>query len=246
MSGHSKWHNIQAKKGKTDAARGAMFTKLGREIAVAAKNNPNPDTNSKLADVIAKAKAANMPNETIKRSIAKAAGELGDKDFKELTYEGYGVGGAAVIVKTLTDNVNRTAGDVRSAMTKCGGQLGNTGCVSYMFDNKGVLVIERTVNLDEDTMMEYCLECEAEDYTVEDDLYEVYTSPENWSAARQYFESKGVTFLEAEIKMIPQNYITLDGEKLEQFIKMLDKLNELDDVQDVYHNVELPEEDEED
>lgn len=245
MSGHSKWHNIQAKKGKTDAARGAMFTKLGREIAVAAKNNPNPETNSKLADVIAKAKAANMPNDTIKRSIAKAAGELAGKEYKELTYEGYGVGGAAVIVKTLTDNVNRTAGDVRSAMTKCGGQMGNTGCVSYMFDNKGVFVIERTVSLDEDTMMEYCLEAEAEDYTVEEDVYEVYTTPEKWSAARQYFEGKGVTFLEAEIKMIPQNYITLDGEKLEQFTKMLDRLNELDDVQDVYHNVDLPEDEEE-
>ena len=245
MSGHSKWHNIQAKKGKTDAARGAAFTKLGREIAVAAKGNPNPETNSKLADVIAKAKAANMPNDTIKRSIAKAAGELAGKDYKELTYEGYGAGGAAVIIKTLTDNVNRTAGDVRSAMSKCGGQMGNSGCVSYMFDDKGVLVIERTVSLDEDTMMEYCLEAEAEDYVAEEDVYEVYTTPENWSAARKYFEGKGVTFLEAEIKMIPQNYITLEGEKLEQFMRMLDKLNELDDVQDVYHNVELPEEEEE-
>ncbi len=245
MSGHSKWHNIQAKKGKTDAARAAVFTKIGRELAVAAKGNPNPDTNSKLADVIAKAKAANMPNDNIKRSIAKAAGELGDKDYKELTYEGYGVGGAAVIIKTLTENNNRTAADVRSAMSKCGGQMGNTGCVSYMFDNKGLFVIERTVALDEDTMMEYCLEAGAEDYTVEDDVYEVYTTPENWSEARKYFESKGVTFLEAEIKMIPQNFITLDTEKLATFTKMLDKLNELDDVQDVYHNVELPDEEEE-
>ena len=245
MSGHSKWHNIQAKKGKTDAARAAVFTKIGRELAVAAKGNPNPDTNSKLADVIAKAKAANMPNDNIKRSIAKAAGELGDKDYKELTYEGYGVGGAAVIIKTLTENNNRTAADVRSAMSKCGGQMGNTGCVSYMFNNKGLFVIERTVALDEDTMMEYCLEAGAEDYTVEDDVYEVYTTPENWSEARKYFESKGVTFLEAEIKMIPQNFITLDTEKLATFTKMLDKLNELDDVQDVYHNVELPDEEEE-
>ncbi len=242
MSGHSKWHNIQAKKGKTDAARAAVFTKIGRELAVAAKGNPNPDTNSKLADVIAKAKAANMPNENIKRSIAKAAGELGDKDYKELTYEGYGVGGAAVIIKTLTDNVNRTAGDIRSAMSKCGGPMGATGCVSYMFDNKGIFVIERTVALDEDIMMEYCLEAEADDYTVEDDVYEVYTTPEKWSAARKYFEDKGVTFLEAEIKMIPQNYISLDAEKLATFLKMLDKLEELDDVQDVYHNVELPDE----
>ena len=246
MSGHSKWHNIQAKKGKTDAARAALFTKIGRELAVAAKGNPNPDTNSKLADVIAKAKAANMPNDNIKRSIAKAAGEMGDKDYKELVYEGYGVAGAAVIIKTLTDNVNRTAGDIRSAMGKCGGQMGQTGCVSYMFDNKGLFVIERTVALDEDTMMEYCLEAEAEDFVTEDDVYEVYTTPEKWSQARAYFESKGVTFLEAEIKMIPQNYITLDGDKLETFTKMLDKLNELDDVQDVYHNVELPEEPDED
>ncbi len=239
MSGHSKWHNIAAKKGKTDAARGAVFTKIGRELAVAAKGNPNPDTNSKLADVIAKAKAANMPNENIKRSIAKAAGELKDKEYKELTYEGYGVGGSAVIIKTLTDNVNRTAGDIRSTMSKCGGQMGNTGCVSYMFDNKGVIVIERTVTLDEDTMMEYCLEAEAEDYAVEDDVYEITTTPENFSNVRMYFEAKGVTFLEAAIKMVPQNYITLDGDKLATFTKMLDKLEELDDVQDIYHNVEL-------
>ena len=245
MSGHSKWHNIAAKKGKTDAARGAIFTKLGRELAVAAKGNPNPDTNSKLADVIAKAKAANMPNDNIKRSIAKAAGELGDKDYKELTYEGYGVAGSAVIIKTLTDNVNRTAGDIRSTMSKCGGQMGNTGCVSYMFDNKGVIVIERTVALDEDTMMEYCLEAEAEDYTAEDDVYEITTTPENFSNVRKYFEDKGVTFLEAAIKMVPQNYITLDGDKLATFTKMLERLEELDDVQDVYHNVDLPDEDDE-
>lgn len=244
MSGHSKWHNIAAKKGKTDAARGAIFTKIGRELAVAAKGNPNPDTNSKLADVIAKAKAANMPNENIKRSIAKAAGELKDKEYKELTYEGYGVAGSAVIIKTLTDNVNRTAGDIRSTMSKCGGQMGNTGCVSYMFDNKGVIVIERTVALDEDTMMEYCLEAEAEDYAVEDDVYEITTTSENFSNVRKYFEEKGVTFLEAAIKMVPQNYITLDGDKLATFTKMLEKLEELDDVQDIYHNVELADEEE--
>lgn len=243
MSGHSKWHNIQAKKGKTDAARGAIFTKIGRELAVAAKGNPNPDTNSKLADVIAKAKAANMPNENIKRSIAKATGELGDKDYKELTYEGYGIAGSAVIIKTLTDNVNRTAGDIRSTMSKCGGQMGNTGCVSYMFDNKGIIVIEKTVALDEDTMMEYCLEAEAEDFVASDDVYEITTTPESFSLVRKFFEDKGVMFLEASIKMVPQNYITLDSEKLATFNKMLDKLEELDDVQDIYHNVELPEED---
>ena len=245
MSGHSKWHNIQAKKGKTDAARGAMFTKLGREIAVAAKGNPNPDTNSKLADAIAKAKAANMPNDTIKRSIAKAAGELGDKEYKELTYEGYGVGGAAVIISTLTDNNNRTAGDVRAIMSKHGGSLGTTGSVSYMFDNKGVIVVERTPDLDEDTVTEYALDAGAEDVVTEDDAYEIYTTPAGFSEARKYLEEKGLTFLQAEITMIPQNKITLPEDKLETFMKMLDKLDENDDVQTVYHNVELPEEEEE-
>lgn len=246
MSGHSKWHNIAAKKGKTDAARGAIFTKIGRELAVAAKSNPNPETNSKLADVIAKAKAANMPNDNIKRSIARASGELSGKDYKELTYEGYGVAGSAVIIKTLTDNVNRTSGDISSTMSKCGGQMGKPGCVSYQFDNKGVIVIERTVALDEDTMMEYCLEAEADDYVVSEDAYEVYTTPEKFSEVRKFFEDKGVSFLEAEIKMIPQNYITLTEDKLATFQKMIDKLEELDDVQNVYHNVELPEEDDED
>ena len=245
MSGHSKWHNIQAKKGKADAARGRIFTKLGREIAVAAKGNPNPDTNSKLADAIAKAKAANMPNDTIKRSIARAAGDMGDKEYKELTYEGYGVGGAAVIISTLTDNNNRTAGDVRAIMSKHGGSLGTTGSVSYMFDNKGVIVVERTPDLDEDTVTEYALDAGAEDVVTEDDAYEIYTTPAGFSEARKYLEEKGLTFLQAEITMIPQNKITLPEDKLETFMKMLDKLDENDDVQTVYHNVELPEEEEE-
>ena len=159
MSGHSKFANIRAKKEKNDAAKGKAYTVIGREIAIAVKEGgPDPNNNFKLKFIIQKAKAANMPNDTIKRSIAKAAGELGDKDYKELTYEGYGVGGAAVIITTLTDNVNRTAGDVRSTMSKCGGQMGNTGCVSYMFDKKGYFAIERTPELDEDKMMEYCLE----------------------------------------------------------------------------------------
>ena len=245
MSGHSKWHNIQAKKGKADAARGKLFTKIGREIAVAAKGNPNPATNSKLADVIAKAKAANMPNDNIERSIKRAAGELGDRDYKELTYEGYGVGGAAVIITTLTDNNNRTAGDVRAIMSKHGGSLGTTGSVSYMFDNKGVIVVERTPNLSEDEITELAIEAGADDVVTADDAYEIYTSAGAFSEARKYLEEKGLSFLQAEITQIPQNKITLDGEKLELFLKMLDKLEENDDVQDVYHNVELPEEDEE-
>ncbi len=245
MSGHSKWHNIQAKKGKADAARGKIFTKIGRELAVAAKGNPNPATNSKLADVIAKAKAANMPNDNIERSIKKAAGEMGDKDYKELTYEGYGAGGAAVIVTTLTDNINRTASDVRAIMSKCGGSLGMTGCVSYMFDNKGLIVVERTPSLDEDTVTEYAIDAGADDVITSDDAFEIYTSPEAFSEVRKYLEEKGLSFLQAEISMIPQNKIVLEGEKLELFRKMLEKLDENDDVQEVYHNVELPEEDEE-
>ncbi len=246
MSGHSKWHNIQAKKGKADAARGKIFTKIGREIAVAAKGNPNPATNSKLADVIAKAKAANMPNDNIERSIKRAAGELGDKDYKELTYEGYGVAGSAVILTTLTDNNNRTAGDVRAIMSKHGGSLGSNGCVSYMFDSKGLIVVERTPDLDEDTVTEYAIDAGADDVVTLDDVYEIYTEVSAFSEARKSLEEKGLTFLQAELTMIPQSKITLPQDKLETFLKMLDKLEENDDVQNIYHNVELPEEEDED
>ena len=264
MSGHSKWHNIQAKKGKADAAKGRIFTKLGREIAVAAKSNPNPDTNSKLADVIAKAKAANMPNDNIQRSIKKASGEMNGADYKELTYAGYGVAGSAVIVKTLTDNINRTAGDVRAILSKHGGSLGSTGCVSYNFETKGLIVVERTVELDEDTMTEYALEAGAEDVVADEDVYEIYTTPEDFSAVRKYLEEKNaelvaaapkarrndeeedkIKFVEAEVSMIPQNKIVLPADALEKFLKMVDALEEHDDVQNVYHNVDLPDEDEE-
>ncbi len=245
MSGHSKWHNIQARKGKADAARGKIFTKIGREISVAAKGNPNPDTNSKLADAIAKAKANNMPNDNIQRCIKKAAGELGSANYETLVYEGYGVGGSALIINTLTDNKNRTAGDVRSTLSKGGGELGSTGCVSYMFDNKGLLVVERTVGLDEDTVTEYAIDAGADDIVVQDDAYEIYTSPAAFSGVRKYLEEKGLSFLEADVRMIPQSKITLSEENTEKFIKLLDKLEDLDDVQDVYHNVELPEEEDE-
>ena len=264
MSGHSKWHNIQAKKGKADAAKGRIFTKLGREIAVAAKSNPNPDTNSKLADIIAKAKAANMPNDNIQRSIKKASGEMSGADYKELIYEGYGVAGSAVIVVTLTDNLNRTAGDVRAILGKHGGQLGQTGCVSYNFDNKGYIVVERTVELDEDTMTEIALEAGADDVVVSDDVYEIFTSPETFSDVRKFLEEKNaemmaaapkakrneeeepkIRFIQAEVAMIPQNRITLPEDKVATFEKMIDALEEHDDVQNVYHNVELPDEDEE-
>lgn len=242
MSGHSKWHNIAAKKGKADAARGKVFTKLGREIAVAAKGNPNPATNSKLADVIAKAKAANMPNDNIERSIKRAAGELGDRDYKELTYEASGVGGSMLIITTLTDNVNRTAGDVRAILTKHGGALGS---VSFMFDHKGLIVVERTPELDEDTVTEYAIEAGADDVVTLDDVYEIYTDPSVFSDARKTLEEKGLTFLQAELSMIPQSKIDLPADKLESFRKMLEKLDDNDDVQEVYHNVNLPDEEEE-
>ncbi|MBQ9114265.1 MAG: YebC/PmpR family DNA-binding transcriptional regulator [Clostridia bacterium] len=264
MSGHSKWHNIQAKKGKADAAKGRIFTKLGREIAVAAKTNPNPDTNSKLADIIAKAKAANMPNDNIQRSIKKASGEMSGADYKELTYEGYGVAGSAVIIVTLTDNINRTAGDVRSILGKHGGQLGQNGCVSYNFDNKGYIVVERTVELDEDTITEIALEAGADDVVVSDDVYEIFTAPENFSEVRKYLEDKNaemvanapktrrneeeedkIRFIQAEVAMIPQNKIALPEDKVATFEKMIDALEEHDDVQNVYHNVDLPFDDEE-
>ena len=245
MSGHSKWHNIQAKKGKADAARGKIFTKIGREIAVAAKQGADPAINSKLADVIAKAKAANMPNDNIKRSIAKATGELGNVNYETLVYEGYGVGGSAVMVKTLTDNKNRTVGDVRHIFDKFGGSMGTTGSVTFMFENKGVIVVDRTVDLDEDKMMEYALEAGADDVIVSDDVYEVRTDPTAFTQVRKYLEDHGVTFEEADIMMIPNDRITLSDEQLVTFGKMLDAFEDNDDVQDVYHNVLLPEEPEE-
>ncbi len=244
MSGHSKWANIKNKKAKTDAVKGKIFTKLGRELAVAAKAGADPSTNSKLADVIAKAKAANMPNDNITRSIKKAAGELGNVNYEVKTYEGYGIGGSAVIVKTLTDNVNRTVGEVRHIFDKYGGNMGTTGSVSYMFENSGVIVIERTPTLDEDTVMEMALDAGADDVVTEEDVFEVKTSPASFSQVRKYFEEKGIELAEADIMMVPNDKITLSADQLISFNKMLDAFDDNDDVQDVYHNVELPEDDE--
>ena len=245
MSGHSKWANIKNKKAKTDAAKGKIFTKIGRELAVAAKGGTDPSTNSKLADIIAKAKAANMPNDNIMRSIKKAAGELGNVNYEVKTYEGYGIGGSAVIVKTLTDNVNRTVGDVRHIFDKYAGNMGTTGSVSYMFENKGVIIIERTLELDEDTMMEMALDAGADDVIVSDDIYEIRTAPSDFSEVRKYFESKNIAFEEADILMIPNDKVDLNEDQLVTFGKMLDAFEDNDDVQDVYHNVNLPEDDDE-
>lgn len=246
MSGHSKWANIKNKKAKTDAAKGKIFTKLGRELAVAAKAGADPATNSKLADVIAKAKAANMPNDNITRSIKKAAGELGNVNYENKIYEGYGVGGSAVIVKTLTDNLNRTVGEVRHIFDKFGGNMGTSGSVSYMFENKGVIIVERTVDISEDEMMEMALEAGADDVITLDDCFEIRTAPGDFSVVRKYFESKNVTFDEADIMMVANDKITLNDDQLVSFTKMLDAFEDNDDVQDVYHNVELPEEEKED
>ncbi len=242
MSGHSKWANIKNKKAKTDAAKGKIFTKIGREIAVAAKAGTDPSTNSKLADVIAKAKAANMPNDNIKRSIMKAAGELSNVNYETLVYEGYGIGGSAVILNTLTENKNRTVGEVRHIFDKYGGSMGTTGSVSFMFNNLGILVIERTVELDEDAVMELALDAGADDVIIEDDVYEIRTAPSAFSAVRTYFEERGHSFIEASIQMVPNDKITLNADQLVSFNKMLDAFEDNDDIQDIYHNVELPEE----
>jgi YebC/PmpR family DNA-binding regulatory protein len=243
MSGHSKWHNIQATKNKADNARGKIFTKIGREIAVAVKTGgADPDTNAKLRDIISKAKQNNMPNDNISRSIKKASGELGTVSYEEITYEGYGAGGGALIVKCLTDNKNRTAGDVRHTFDKYGGNLGGPGCVSYLFDNKGVLTIEKSDKVDEEKLIELCLEADAEDVVNDEDVFEVITTPSNFTSVKEFLEQKGYEFSSTGVMMIPQATIQLSTQQQESFQKLIDALEDLDDVQDVYHNVDLPEE----
>ena len=240
MSGHSKWANIRIKKGKSDAQRGKAFTKLGREIAIAVKSGgANPDANSRLRDVIAKAKAANMPNDNIMRSIKKASGDGDGADFEEITYEGYGPGGVAVIVDSATDNRNRTAGDIRHYFDKFGGNLGQTGSVSFMFNKKGVLLIEKDGKVSEDDLMMEALEAGAEDFSTEEDYFEITTDPGDFSKVREELEKKGYEFLEAEVSMIPTVMTKLtDAKQIEQMDKLIDNLEDMDDVQNVYHNWE--------
>lgn len=239
MSGHSKWHNIKNAKEKSDAQKGKIFTKIGREIAVAVKTGgTDPQTNGKLKDLIAKAKQSNMPNDTIARSIKKASGELGNVNYEDCSYEGYGVGGSAVIVRCLTDNKNRTAGDVRHAFDKFGGSLGALGCVQFMFDRKGVLVLEKG-NLTEDDVLMMALEADAEDVKDEDDVFEIITAPEKLTEVKEKLEQGGLIFISAEVEFIPQNYVDLDEKQLDTFQKMVDKLEESDDVQEVIHNVNI-------
>lgn len=242
MSGHSKWHNIQAKKGKADAKRGKIFTKIGKEIAVAAKTGgSNPEVNGKLRDVIAKAKANNMPQDTITRAIKKGAGEMDGVNYEEIVYEGYGPSGVAVIVNVLTDNKNRSAGNVRHAFSKFGGNMGSSGCVSFMFQNKGQIIIEKDASIDEDELMMMALDAGAEDFEAEDEVYAITTTPEDFSKVREALEANKLEFLEADLKMIPDTYSAVDEESAVKIQKMLDALEDDDDVQDVYHNAEFPE-----
>ncbi len=240
MSGHSKWHNIQKTKGAADAKRSAIFTKIAKEIIVAVKTggSGDPANNSRLATVIAKAKAANMPNDNIKRTIEKALGAGNTDSYESVTYEGYGPGGVAVIVEALTDNRNRTAPEVRHIFDKYGGNLGATGCVSWSFDQKGVIIIERE-DLDEETVMMDALEAGAGDMEAEEECFTIYTDPADFGAVLEALEEKGYAFLSAKVEMVPQNYVTLTAEgDIKNMEKLIDLMEDNDDVQAVYHNWE--------
>lgn len=239
MSGHSKFANIKHKKEKNDAAKGKIFTIIGREIAVAVKEGgPDPDNNSKLRDVIAKAKANNMPNDTIDRGIKKAAGDVNAVNYEVVTYEGYGPNGTAIIVDALTDNKNRTAANVRSAFTKGSGSIGTPGCVSFMFDKKGQIIIDKEeCEMDSDELMMLALDAGAEDFSEEDDSYEITTDPDDFSDVRQALEDAKIPMAEAEVTMLPQTWVELTDETaVKNLQKTLDLLDEDDDVQAVYHN----------
>ena len=239
MSGHSKFANIKHKKEKNDAKKGKIFTVIGREIVVAVKEGgPDPANNSKLRDVIAKAKANNMPNDTIDRGIKKAAGDANADNFEVLTYEGYGPNGVAIIVKTLTDNKNRTAGNVRSYFTKGNGNIGTPGSVSFMFDNKGQIIIAKEeCEMDADDLMMIALDAGAEDFAEEEDSYEILTDPDEFSTVREALEKEGIPMMEAQVAMIPQTYVELtDEQDIKNLQKTLDLLDDDDDVTDVWHN----------
>ncbi|MBE5891304.1 MAG: YebC/PmpR family DNA-binding transcriptional regulator [Lachnospiraceae bacterium] len=241
MSGHSKFANIKHKKEKNDAAKGKIFTMIGREIAVAVKEGgPDPSNNFKLAQVIAKAKANNVPNDTIERGIKKASGEGGAVNYESATYEGYGPSGTAIIVKCLTDNKNRTAANVRNCFTKGHGSIGTQGCVSFMFDEKGQIIVDKEqYETDADEFMMLALDAGAEDFTEEDDSYEITTDPADFEAVREALEKENVPMVSAEVTMIPQNTVTLSDETdIKNFERIIDLLDEDDDVQEVYHNME--------
>ena len=243
MSGHSKWNNIKRKKEKTDQQRAKVFTKIGRELAVVVKaGGPDPNVNSKLKDVIAKAKAANVPNDNIDRIIKKAAGEDDGKVYENIIYEGYGPSGVAVIVEALTENRNRTAGDVRHYFDKFGGNLGQNGSVMFMFNRVGTITVD-AAGLEEDTVMEDALEAGADDFNTDGDVFEITTPPNDLGKVRDALEAKGYSFLSAEVEYVPTTMTTLtDPADIENMEKMIDMFEENDDVQAIWHNWEMPEE----
>ena len=243
MSGHSKWHNIQKTKGAADAKRSQIFTKIAREMIVAVKQggSGDPMNNSRLATVIAKAKANNVPNDNINRILQKYASGGGSEQYEAITYEGYGPKGIAVIVETLTDNRNRTAGDMRHYFDKYGGNMGATGCVSWQFDRKGLLVIERLDDMDEEAVMMQALEAGAADFSAEEDVFEITTAPDDLGPVREALEAQGYSFLQADEAMIPQNYVALsEDDDIKNMNKLLEMLEDNDDVQNVFHNWENP------
>ena len=240
MSGHSKWNNIKHKKEKSDAQKAKIFTKMGREIAVAAKaGGADPEVNGRLKDALAKARSFNMPNDNIQRVIKKAAGDLNTDNYEDITYEGYGIGGVAVIVETLTDNRNRTAGDLRHYFDKFGGNLGTNGSVSWMFDTKGMIIVAKSDDVDEEALMMDALDSGADDFNGEGDFYEISTDPDDFRAVRDALEEKGYKFESASIEKIPQNTITLtDEHDILMMEKLIENLEDNDDVQEIYHNWE--------
>jgi len=242
MAGHSKWKNIANRKGKVDAKRGKIFTKIGKELAVATKSGgANPESNAKLRDVIAKAKSNNMPKDSIEKAIKKAAGDANAVNYDEIIYEGYGPNGIAVLVEVLTDNKNRSASSVRHAYSKHGGNMGSTGCVSFMFQKKGQIIIEKTDEMDEDELMMLAIDAGAEDFAAEDEVFVITTEPSEFGTVRETLEENGVEYLEAEITYVPDTNTAIDEETASKFQKMLDQFEDDEDVQNVYHNAEFPE-----
>ncbi len=243
MSGHSKWSSIKHKKGAADAKRGKIFTKLIKEITVAARmgGSGDPDANPRLRTAILAAKAENMPKDNIERGIKKGTGELEGVDYEENTYEGYGPGGAAVFLESLTDNKNRAVADIRHIFSKCGGNLGENGCVAWMFDKKGYIVVERSA-IDEDSLMEVALEAGAEDVREDDSNFEVITAPEDYEAVKAAIDEKEIPYLDADVTMLPQTATSLQGKEADQMIRLMDMLDDCEDVQKVYTNADIPEE----
>ncbi|WP_434577251.1 YebC/PmpR family DNA-binding transcriptional regulator [Thermoanaerobacterium thermosaccharolyticum] len=244
MSGHSKWANIKHKKEKMDAQKGKIFTKLTKDIIMAAKEGGDPETNSKLRDAIEKAKANNLPNDNIQRAIKKGTGELSGGNLEEVVYEGYGPAGSAIIVEALTDNKNRTAGDIRHIFDRSGGSLGSSGCVAWMFDKKGLITIEKSENIDEDELAMLVIDAGADDFSSDGDEYEILTDPSNFQAVKDAIKNAGYEMSSADITMIPQNTVKLSDSDYEKFEKFIEKLEENDDVQEIYHNVDVPDEEE--